>query len=95
MFLTNKNMLKNIIHFLTEFPNKILLSVLFAFVFAAYLIFQTDFLAQLSRDAFVAVLTIVGARALQNTAETVNADNVNIGTTEPPTVETTENTEEK
>ena len=69
-------MLKTTIHFLTEFPNKILLSVLFGVIFAAYLIFQTDFLAQLSRDAFVAVLTIVGARALNQPIERFDELNI-------------------
>lgn len=50
------------LNFLSRLPNKYLLLLIFLVIFAAYLVFQTDFLANLARESLVAVLTLLGAQ---------------------------------
>ena len=50
------------LNFLLRLPNKYLLLLIFLVIFAAYLFFQTDFLANLARESLVAILTLLGAQ---------------------------------
>jgi hypothetical protein len=70
---------KSVIEFLKNFPNKWLLFLLFVIVFASYLWLRHDFLAQVSRDLIVAILTITGVRQRGAVGENVREQNVNIG----------------
>lgn len=50
------------LNFLSRLPNKYLLIFIFLVIFVAYLFYQSDFLANLAREALVAVLTLLGAQ---------------------------------
>jgi len=74
-----------VIYFLSKLPNKYLLFIIFLFVFAAYLYYRTDFLAQLAEKAFLAAVALIGAQKAQ---QTYTADRIN----PPRSAEKTEKT---
>lgn len=60
--------------FLKDFADKWYIFIIFCVVFAAWLVFKNDFLAQLSRDLVMAMLAIAGYKRVTET--TVNADTI-------------------
>lgn len=48
------------LNFLSRLPNKYLLIFIFLIIFAAYIYFRNEFLAQLVDKALIAILTLLG-----------------------------------